>query len=166
MRYAAYGSNLHPFRLRERIASAAFITRGFLPGWQLRFHKRSKDGSGKCNIVPGHGGVHVAVFDISVGDKLTLDKIEGVGSGYLPLDLEVAGIGTCATYVAADTHIDNALLPYDWYRELVRLGAERQGFPHEYVNVISTTPCCADPDEGRRARNRLTIETIAKHREP
>lgn len=160
MHYAAYGSNLHPLRLRERIESAQFITRDFLPDWELGFHKRSKDGSGKCNIVPGHAGVHVAVFDISIEDKIALDEIEGVGAGYLHLDLVLPDIGSCATYVAAGTHIDNTLSPYDWYRELVILGALAHGFPDDYIRAISATRCCEDPDAERRARNRRTIETI------
>lgn len=163
MRYAAYGSNLHPVRLRERVASAQFISRGFVPDWGLCFHKRSKDGSGKCNIVPGHTGIHVAVFDISVEDKVELDAIEGIGSGYLHLDLQVPGIGVCATYAAADTHIDDTLLPYSWYRELVTLGAETHRFPAEYVNAIAAMPCCEDPDEARRSKNLETIASMKGH---
>ncbi|MBT8092178.1 MAG: gamma-glutamylcyclotransferase [Gammaproteobacteria bacterium] len=160
MRYAAYGSNLHPLRLSERIASAEFIATSFLPDRSLRFHKRSKDGSGKCNIITGGEGVHVAIFDISKEDKKTLDKIEGVGAGYLQLNLDVPGLGPCATYVAAAAHIDDTLLPYDWYRELVLLGARVQRFPEDYIDALAAIPCREDPDASRRDMNRRTIEAI------
>lgn len=82
MYYAAYGSNLHPLRLRERVASARLIGTHFLADWSLRFHKRSRDKSAKCNIDAGGSGIYVAVSDISVADMRTLDGIEGLGSGY------------------------------------------------------------------------------------
>lgn len=160
MLYAAYGSNLHPLRLRERIASAQPVTTGYLPDWSLHFHKRSKDGSAKCNIVPGEDGVHVAIFDISIIDKATLDKIEGVGLGYVPVDLHVPGVGVGATYVAAGTHVEDSLVPYDWYRELVLLGARAQGFPSHYQQMIEDIPASEDPDEDRRAANWRIVEAI------
>ena len=160
VRYAAYGSNLHPLRLAERIASARLFGTAFLPGWALRFHKLSKDGSGKCNIVPGGDGVHLAIFDISPADKAVLDAIEGVGSGYLSRDLDVPGVGPCAAYVAQASHVDDSLLPYDWYRQLVLLGAQANGFPSSYVDGIRAVPGRADPDRRRVALNRRLIEAI------
>jgi hypothetical protein len=160
MRYAAYGSNLHPLRLRERITSAEPVAAGFLADRSLRFHKRSRDESGKCNIVIGSEGVHVAVFDISLEDKTTLDRIEGIGAGYVSTDVEVPGIGVCATYVADEKYVDDALVPYDWYRELVLLGARAQRFPQAYLDAIAATPCREDPDPERRALNGRTIEAI------
>ena len=163
MRYAAYGSNLHPFRLSERVASAELVTTGFLPGRNLHFHKRSQDGSGKCNIMTGSEGVHVAVYDVSAADKKALDRIEGVGEGYIEIDLDVPDVGLCASYVAAETHVDDSLLPYDWYRELVLLGARAQHFPKAYIDAIAAIPCRADPDVDRRARNGAIIEAIRRH---
>ena len=166
MRYAAYGSNLHPLRLSERIASAELIATGFLADRNLRFHKKSVDNSGKCNIVTGSEGVHVAVFDISVEDKTTLDRIEGVGSGYVATDLHVPGIGLCATYLAAETYIDDTLVPYSWYRELVLLGARAQRFPQPYIDAIAATPSCEDPGVDRRAMNGRTIDRIRSQSMP
>lgn len=160
IRYAAYGSNLHPLRLRQRIPSAEPVATGFLPDRSLRFHKRSRDESGKCNIVIGSEGVHVAVFDISVEDKTTLDRIEGVGAGYVSTKLEVPDIGVCATYVADEKYIDDALVPYDWYRELVLLGARSRRFPRAYIDAIAAMPCRQDPNAERRAMNGRTIEAI------
>jgi hypothetical protein len=40
--YFAYGSNLHPLRLQERVPSAALLGWTHLHGWELRFDKRGR----------------------------------------------------------------------------------------------------------------------------
>ena len=149
MRYAAYGSNLHPVRLARRIASAQLIGTTYLPDWSLRFHKRSVDASGKCSIQEGSTGVHFAVYDISEADKLVLDEIEGAGLGYAEISLVMPTYGRCFSYTASETHIDDALEPYDWYRELVLAGARLLDFPKDYVSTIAGVSACRDPEPPR-----------------
>ena len=149
MRYAAYGSNLHPLRLSRRIASAKLIGTAFLPDWSLRFHKRSVDASGKCSIQRGSSGVHFAIYDISQSHKRILDKIEGVGSGYEMVSLTIPQYGQCFSYTASETHIDDTLEAYDWYRALVLAGARALGFPNDYVEGIVGAPSRRDPDAAR-----------------
>ena len=160
MRYAAYGSNLHPQRLNDRISSAQLITTGFLPNWSLHFHKRSDDESGKGNILTGGDGVHFAIFEISAKDKLILDEIEGVG--YSEIVLCIPDIGDCVSYVAEESHIDNSLLPYEWYQELVLIGARFHGFPDEYLKRIESIQAFRDPDSGRRVERWKTVEFVRK----
>ena len=160
MRYAAYGSNLHPLRLAERIASARLVTTAFLPDWSLRFHKRSIDESGKCSIFPGGDGIHVAIFDISAADKRILDRIEGLGAGYSEVVLSIPELGDCASYVAERSHIDASLIPYDWYRELVLAGARFHDFPADYVDRIRSFPGRPDPDPDRRADAWNTVDLL------
>jgi len=160
MRYAAYGSNLHPLRLSERISSAKLIGTSFLPDWSLRFHKRSLDKSGKCNIVSGSSGIHIAIYDISIADKTTLDKIEGLGNGYVEVSLAVPGIGECKSYAAEDSYIDNTLDPYDWYKELVLIGARAHNFPVEYIDKIDAVIACQDRDSRRSADRWTTVEKV------
>ena len=151
--YAAYGSNLHPQRLRSRTASARLLGIAYLPDWSLRFHKRSVDRSGKCSIKMGSSGVHVAVYEMSASDKQLLDRIEGVGQGYTDVTIDVPGFGRCATYVAAESHVDEALLPYDWYREIVLLGCRELELPRDYVARIESVATQPDPEPQRRAEN-------------
>ena len=162
MLYAAYGSNLHPTRLAQRIHSARQIGTGFVPGWYLNCHKRSKDGSAKFNIVAGGHGVYVAVFEISVGDKIKLDDIEGVGRGYHTVNLPVPQIGNCTTYVAEDSYVDESLRPYEWYKKLTTLGARAQYFPDAYLQLIDGIPAYEDPDKARHATNWRIVEAIEK----
>jgi len=160
IRYAAYGSNLHPLRLQQRASSSRLITTALLPDWSLYFHKRGKDKSAKCNILEGGVGVHCAIFEISAEDKLTLDKIEGIGFGYSETMLSIPGVGDCASYVAQASHIDDSLFPYDWYHELVLIGAQRHGFPHGYVQTIRSRQVIRDPDQDRSVRRWKTVEFI------
>ncbi len=160
MLYAAYGSNLHTVRLADRVSSTRFLGTAFLPHWSLHFHKRSKDDSGKCNILPGDNGVYLAIFEISAEDKLVLDKIEGLGDGYSELSLSIPDVGNCASYTAEDTHIDDSLRPYDWYKELVLAGAKFHGFPDNYLNAIERVQALRDPDFQRSANRWETVERV------
>ena len=160
MQYAAYGSNLHPLRLSERVSSARLIGTKFLPNWALRFHKRSLDESGKCNITSGDDGIYVAIFDISAAGKSTLDKIEGLGSGYSGIMLSVPDFGECMSYAAEDSAIDESLAPYDWYKEVVLVGARAHRFPADYISAIDAVAARPDPDPARRAKGWNTVEMI------
>lgn len=160
MRYAAYGSNLHPRRLSDRISSAKLIGTGYLPNRSLRFHKRSLDESGKCNIISEGRGVHVGVFELSSADKAILDKIEGLGSGYVGTSLQVPEIGLCESYVAEYSYTDDSLIPYDWYKELVLLGARFHKFPDSYIEEIDAVATRRDPDQYRSSKWWSTVESI------
>lgn len=162
MKYAAYGSNLHPLRLRDRIGSAELIGTARLDDWSLRFHKRGQDTSGKCDIVPAEGSVHVAVFEVRPEDLSKLDDIEGVGRGYDTSKIDIPGYGECLTYRASATHIDETLIAFDWYRALVLGGAKYHGFPDAYVRRIAAVQVCRDPHRERRERHFRLLERLAK----
>lgn len=108
--------------------------------------------------------MHFALFEISDTDKMTLDKIEGVRLGYSSISLNFPDLGACASYIAQDTHIDESLRPYDWYKALVLIGAEFHGFPDEYLKRIEAIQAIRDPDPSRRAREWRTVELITADR--
>ncbi len=164
MRYAAYGSNLHPARLTARTPSATLLGTARVPGWSLTFHKRSRDGSGKCMIEAGGNGIYVAVYEISQSDKLTLDAIEGLGLGYNEGHLAVPEFGDCVTYVADPAYRDESLDVYDWYRELVLLGAKSHKFPRDYVFCIEAVTTSEDPDPERRRKNWTVVDQVRSNR--
>ena len=87
IKYVAYGSNLLTERLTAmgRVPSAKFIEKLKITGWKLRFNKKSKDGSGKCNIVKGSETDYVwgAVYELNKNEKTKLDGAEGKGTGML-----------------------------------------------------------------------------------
>lgn len=158
--YAAYGSNLHPFRLIQRVPSAKLIGAGAVSGFDLRFHKKSIDGSGKCDIVEAPGEIHVAVYEISLEEKPLLDKTEGLGIGYDEAEIQVPNMGDCWTYIAAKSHVDPALAPYSWYKEMVLLGCEFNGFPSDYTQYVRDVAAIRDQDSERHRENTLLVEAM------
>lgn len=93
--------------------------------------------------------MHFAIYDISKADRLVLDRIEGVGSGYDVISLDTRDFGRCFSYAASQAYIDEALAPYDWYRALVLAGARTLAFPGEYVKDVASITACKDPDPAR-----------------
>ena len=166
LRYLAYGSNLHPERLRRRLGYARLLRTVKLDGFRLGFDKCGKDGSGKCNLhrtAHGLGVAHGAVFEISADGKKLLDGIEGLGKGYREELLDLSGSehrGKVFAYIAEGTHVDDELRPYSWYRELVVLGAEFHGFPDEYIRSIRGTSVLPDPDIQRCRENEALVREI------
>lgn len=163
LNYFAYGSNLHPLRLRERVPSARLIAPVELTGYRLKFHKRGRDDSGKCNLFPSGAAcdrVHGALYELAVAHKPVLDRYEGVGNGYRHHSLRLSclgGSGVCYTYLAQAGHIDEGLRPYQWYKELVVLGAEHLGLPLEYIAGLNQVPAVEDPDHRRRQQHEVLI---------
>lgn len=148
--YAAYGSNLHPDRLRRRTPSAELIGKSFLPEYSLRFHKRStKDGSGKCNIHDGGPGIYLAIFEIDENERISLDRCEGLGYGYERQEIHLDEFGICSTYVASPGFIDESLAPFDWYKEYVVRGARFNSFPTAYISQLESTRAVPDSDDDR-----------------
>lgn len=164
IRYAAYGSNLHPLRLALRAPSSRLLGSKFVPGWSLQFHKRSMDGSGKCNILnSGSGeGVYVAVFEMHAKDKKKLDGIEGIGMGYDDSTIEVPEFGNCFTYLGSASHICDGLTTFDWYREMVLLGCRKLDFPKRYAEVIEVVRICRDPNESRNREQWKIVERLRR----
>ena len=135
---------------------------GFVENHELRFNKRSVDTSGKCSIEPSGVGVHVAVYEMSAAEKITLDKIEGVGLGYHDSVINVPGFSDCAVYIAEDEYKDDDLRPYAWYRELVLLGCRYLEFPEAYITNIAAIDSTPDPDIARREQNESLIRRIRR----
>jgi gamma-glutamylcyclotransferase len=149
----AYGSNMSTARLRARVPSARVIGRGVLHGHQLVWHKISKDGSGKCDVVASdapNAVVHGVVFAINQTEKATLDRAEGLGKGYdeRQVTVEVDGEPFVATMYYA-THKNPALKPYSWYRAHVLAGAYEHELPPEYIAVLEAIEALQDPDASR-----------------
>ena len=159
--YLAYGSNLHPERLRRRVPSAVLRGTCFLPDYSLRFHKTSNvDASGKCNIVRGTEGVFVAIYAIDVAERAILDRIEGLGNGYSDMQIEAPGFGSCSTYTAEPRVIDESLCPMDWYREYVVRGARFHGFPEDYIARLESIVVEEDTDMTRAEREWGNVRTL------
>ena len=168
--YFAYGSNLHPVRLLERVPSAQWVGGTELRYHRLAFHKKSQDGSSKCNLVrtsEESDGVYGAIYQMDSAHKIALDRFEDNGNGYHNTQLTVELHGqeySCFTYFAQRSYIENDLMPYHWYKNLVVLGAKHLQFPDAYVRSIELIESVEDPDETRRKHHELLIEKIVNFR--
>ena len=154
--YFAYGSNLHPMRLMERVPSANLVGVIELSEHSLTFHKKSDDGSSKCNLLQTGvetDFVHGAIYEVEPEHKSELDRFEGKGYGYIDNQIKLQHQGqeyTCFTYIAQQSHIVDNLKPYHWYKRLVVLGARYLQCPDSYVLSIDSVESVEDPDEERR----------------
>ncbi len=154
--YFAYGSNLSVVRLRARIPEARVVSVARMQGYRLAFHKRSlKDGSGKCNAFctnrPEDQLLGV-VYEIPVAAWPGLDVIEGPGYERRSLTVECVSGDTLTVQTYIGIIIEEDLLPMDWYRHHVLLGAREHGFPPDYVAAIEAVPVQSDPEPARAAR--------------
>ena len=164
--YFAYGSNMSTPRLRYRVPGCRFTFVARLPSYRLCFHKRSKDGSAKCNAfrtAEPTDAVIGAVYQIPTNEKRALDDAEGLGFGYHEEMVRVLSpkgekVVVC-TYIADASFIDNSLQPYSWYKNLVLAGAEEHRLPAEYIESrIGAVHAIRDPDPQREQARRAEIK--------
>lgn len=168
IKYFAYGSNLHPVRLQQRVPESAFLRTATLAGYQLRFHKRSDDGSAKADAwYTGDANdlIYGALYQMPASERLVLDRFEGVGKGYEVEQLEVIsddGLHEAFVYIAQASHIEPDLQPYHWYRELVLRGADHHGLPEQYISSIAAVESVNDIATERNQLNQEILGAIAR----
>ena len=148
MRYVAYGSHLHPLQLLERIESTTFVGTSELVGWTARFTVLGEDGSGKCNLEPSASSTHVAVYDIHADDVATLERL--IGPHYEPMNVDMGALGQGTLYYSQRRGREYA--PYEWYKNVVLLGARYHGFPPSALERVESQRAVVDPDHVRRAK--------------
>lgn len=161
--YFAYGSNMHPGRLRTRLGSAFAVDTARLTDYRLVFHKRGADGSGKGDITPATGEeVWGVLYRLHPRDAAMLDQIEG--RGYERCSVIVKGVAAggqiqAFAYRACKNAIALDLQPFSWYLDFLREGARHHGLPKHYAEALSETPVISDPDSTRHRRARLLLES-------
>lgn len=158
--YLAYGSNMCAARLEARVGSTERRGHAWLVGFSLRFHKRGRDGSGKCDaFATGEPDdvLHGALFGLTAPQAEALHRHEGPDYA-----IETMAVGTAHgevdafVYVAHAHAVDHALVPFDWYHAFVLHGAREAGLPDAYVRRIAGVAVRRDPD-GARARSNHRI---------
>lgn len=164
LHYLAFGSNLHPIRLGERVPSACLLGRIELSGYRLAFHKRGADGSGKGDLVHTGDAGDIAVgalFEMAGDEKPNLDAAEGAGYRDDTMRVHLDGRDYEAfVYIGEAPYIDPELRPYRWYRDIVWHGARFNGAPSDYLATIAAVEAVEDPDPERRERNHSLLERI------
>lgn len=156
----AYGSNMLKSRLAARCPNAAVVGVAELAGYRLAWHKRSSDGSGKCDVVVSEVDTAVfgVVYEVSKTEKRRLDRAEGLGAGYEERAVRVLlrGASEDVTLYAA-TEVDGSLRPFTWYRDLVIAGAMEHGLPGSYIESLRAVVAIEDPDRARHDKHMALI---------
>ena len=160
----AYGSNLHDRRMICRVSTAIPVAMGYVEQRQLRFHKRSDDGSAKADAtftgVPSDR-VWGVVYRLSRDEKPELDKHEFLGIGYAQELVAVSiknGSIKAWMYVARPDAIDETLRPYSWYCDYIIAGARLHRLPFCYIGNLMGIETTVDPDFQRQEQNRQHID--------
>ena len=141
--YFAYGSNMSTERLRGRAPSARPVGIGRLLHHRRCWHKRGRDGSGKCDVVfaglDGSAAVWGVLFEIKETDRAALHRAEGLGVGYAQRTVAVltaTGTRRAMTYQAKPDQTDSTLRPLAWYKAHVVRGAREHGLPAACVRKL------------------------------
>ncbi|HYC56736.1 MAG TPA: gamma-glutamylcyclotransferase family protein [Candidatus Binatia bacterium] len=165
----AYGSNLCIERLAARTPSARVVATGALRGHRLCWHKRSRDGSGKCNALATGSQKDVvwgAVYELDPDDKAALDRFEGLGIDYFTKSVVIEGSSgqswSAIVYVANPELLDEEARPYQWYKSLVTGGARHHGLPDDYCAMLEAIEAAQDPDVQRHHREMAVLAALRK----
>lgn len=160
----AYGSNMPTARIRARCPSAKALGVAELHAYEIRWHKASKDKSGKADIVESDvddASVFGVLYEISPEEKPALDAAEGLSNGYEEVRIVVVHNGDEATVTAYQaTKTDPNLKPYTWYKALAAFGAKEHGLPAAYIAQIEAVPAVEDLDRKRHDLNMRLITEV------
>ncbi len=131
--------------LRSRVPSAKTIGRARLLDKRMVCNKKSKDSSGKANLIDSPGNVVWGVlYEIDSAELGNLDKAE---RSYKRKALQVLNEqgDTISAEVYISTKITTDPTPYDWYKNLILQGAQEHQLPGDYVEYLQRLPSKPDP---------------------
>ena len=142
-------------RICERVPSATVRGVAELPGYRLAWHKKSNDGSGKCDVVvEPNATVFGVVYEVPKAEKGNLDRAEGLGAGYnektITVRMDDADLDVLVYFA---TSIDGERQPYSWYKALVVAGAKENRLPLEYIAALELAASIKDADTTRHDKN-------------
>ena len=132
--YFAYGSNMFPERLHDRIKKHHTAFPATLPNYLFTYNKKSVDGTAKANIKPNNGTeVQGVCFEIDEEDFEILTQCEG---GYdrrnIEVNIENGNKTKTVTYISSS--IDETLKSSNEYKKLILQGAEYWNINHLYIS--------------------------------
>lgn len=154
-----------PRRIELRLGRCEIVGTASLRGYALRFHKRGRDGSGKCDAFLTEDPADTlfgVVYALSERQRSMLDEFEG--PGYESRDVRVqtgARMLSVYAYVARRGHVDEHLRPFHWYKSIVEAGARAHGLPGHYVENISAVSAQTDPDADRSSLHLAILQPDA-----
>ena len=146
-----------PRRIELRLGGCELTGVVTLSGYALRFHKRGRDGSGKCNAHQtglSTDSLYGVVYRLTSVQRDMLDEFEG--PGYTSENVSVrsrSGLLTAYAYVARSEHVEANLQPFGWYKSIVLAGARAYALPAHYIENIAAVASLPDPDPDRHSHH-------------
>lgn len=126
--YFAYGSNMNPNRMADRVGDFEIVGLGILQNFELKFNKiaKNKNGIGYANVVWAPGkNVEGIIYQFE--DIALLDKHEGYPKHYNRKVLDILhnqSLLKTWVYIAQENQISNGLLPERSYLGHLLVGEE------------------------------------------
>ena len=130
---------------------------------RLKFHKKSNDGSGKCDafyVDNPKDFIYGMLFELTTSQLWILDKYEGLGIGYEQKSVQVVthDMGTLSALTYYATDIDSSLKPYQWYKEHVLYGAIEHNLPKDYISDIKKIGAMSDSNTKRHEKELMIYQ--------
>lgn len=150
-------------RISKRCPSAKPLGRAELHRYELKWHKASKDGSSKCDVVEGgfEKIVYGVLYSIDSSQLNDLDRAEGRGYGYERKEVEVLhGESTSKAWVYYATSINPKLKPFDWYKAFVVAGAKEHNLPQAYISQLEAVEAVVDSNRARADESYATLNAV------
>lgn len=131
--YFAYGSNMLPARLIERISKYHTTYKATLSNHKFIYNKKSIDGTAKANVIPSDGvNTYGICFEIDESDLKILREYErGYNQCYVNVMDENGNEVKVVTYISSST--DNTLLASSEYKKIVLQGAAHWKLDVDYI---------------------------------
>jgi AIG2 family protein len=143
--FFAVGTNMDSEHLRRTVPGALRLTVARLPGYTVRWHKRSGP-EGKLAAYETTNAADAAwgvVYELGPADFRLIDDAQR-HAGYVGNHVRVVdkdGIQHQASvYVAQADVIDDSLKPRRSYRDPIVKAARANGLPDDYVEQLALTP--------------------------
>ena len=153
----AYGSNMSRARLEARVGACRSLGAARLDAYVLRYHKRGRDGSGKCDAYYTGAltdAMYGVVFELDQRQGERLDGFEGLDYVRKTVEVSIGGQPHEAfAYVVKPEAIQPNLSPFPWYHAFVLQGAIEANLPPDYIERLRTVVTVPDPDPARQAEN-------------
>jgi len=150
MNYFAYGSNMDVQQMAVRCPDAVVVGTACLAG-----HRFLINTHGVATVVPSRrGAVHGVLWEISKADEVSLDRYEGVASGFYRKAItrvwfNDGNTADALVYVARDAKPGRAR---PGYLERVLAAAQHHRLPTTYATVLTAHEAVTLPSTTSSAR--------------
>lgn len=158
--YFAYGANVHPGWLRRRVPEAELAGAAELAAHRLVFRKRGRDGAARSDACASDTPGDTLPGALYYLPAEAFGRLGAAGAGYHIADVVVTtadGDVRARTWVADTTEHAEGLLPWDWYVELIRAGAELLDLPAAHRRWLEHVPVARDHDLARASVARQVV---------